>query len=298
MLELPADRPRPAIQTFDGATCSIQLDRAQTRGLSTLAARQGTTLYVTLLAAFQALLSRYTGLDDIIVGSPVAGRTDAGLSGVSGYFVNPLPIRSSVAGDPPFEEFVARVRAAVLEGLEHQGFPFPQMVERLELARDPSRSPIFQVMSSSSRKAQRLDKEGLTSFTLQETGPSLHLGGVMLESVAIDLKVAHFDLTLTAHEHDGAITATLEYNTDLFDASTAERILESYRTLLDGVAAGPDRRVSALPVLSEIERSKVLGLIGTRLRAIRNRGPASIACSRCRPSGTTTPSRRRSTARR
>src|SRR5262249_33237426 len=145
VIELATDRSRPAIQPFDGATQTLQLARELTRRLTTLAAEHGATLYVTLLAAFHGLLARYTGRDDMIVGSPVAGRTSAEFAGVAGYFVNPLPIRSRVADGSTFRGLLSRVRTAVLNGLEHQDFPFPLMVERLDLPRDPSRSPIFQV---------------------------------------------------------------------------------------------------------------------------------------------------------
>ncbi len=159
VLDLPTDRPRPAVRTHRGDVRTARLDAGLTRRLGRLGEAHGASLYVTLLAAFQAFLGRHSGQDDVIVGSPVAGRDRPGLAEVVGYFVNPLPIRADLSGDPSFAALLGRVRQAVLGDLEHQEFPFALMVDRLQPDRDPSRSPLFQVMFVF-QKAQRLGQRG------------------------------------------------------------------------------------------------------------------------------------------
>ncbi len=145
----------------------------------------------------------------------------------------------------------------MLDGLEHQEYPFSLLVDRLQPARDPSRSPLFQVMFVY-QKAQRLDKEGLTGFALREAGPRMSLGEFPLEAMALEQRTAQFDLTMMAAEDEGRVVASLAYNTDLFDAATIDRMLGYYRTLLEGVVAHPDRPLATLPLLPESERRRVL----------------------------------------
>jgi amino acid adenylation domain-containing protein len=256
-LVLPTDRPRPAVMTYRGAVTRTELDSGLTERLGALASAHGTSLYVTLLAAWQALLGRISGQDDFAIGSPVAGRNESGVAGVVGYFVNPLPIRARLAGDPTFAELLARVRRALVSGLEHQEVPFPLMVERLQPPRDPSRAPLFQVMFVWQR-AQRLDERGLTAFALRGAGPRMAVAGVPLESVALDLGVAQFDLTLMAAESAGGVVASLEYNTDLYDRGTAERLLDRFRAVLAAVASRPSARISELPAMTDDERRQVV----------------------------------------
>jgi amino acid adenylation domain-containing protein len=257
ILDLPSDRARPAVPSRRGGSVVVRLEPRLFERLGALGASQGASLYVTLLAAFHVLLSRYSGHDDVIVGSPVAGRNRPKLSGVVGYFVNPLPIRADLAGDPSFLELLGQVRRIVLDALEHQDFPFALMVERLQAPRDPSRTPVFQVMFAF-QKAQRLDEEGFSPFALRGEGAAVTLGGVSFESVALDLRVAQYDLTLMIAEQAGGLAASLEFNADLFDQSTAERMLASYRALLEGIVEDPARNVGSLPLLSEAERRQVL----------------------------------------
>ncbi|MGO9462606.1 MAG: amino acid adenylation domain-containing protein, partial [Isosphaeraceae bacterium] len=264
VLDLPTDRPRPAVQTDRGATRSLHLDRALTQRLAALGSERGSSLYVTLLAAFQVLLHRYTGQDDLIVGSPVAGRNQPEFRGVVGYLVNTLPMRSDLAGNPTFETFLGKVRATVVEGLEHQDFPFAVMVDRLGLQRDPSRSPVFQVMFVF-QQAQVLDSQGLTAFALRESGPRMDLGGMAFESVALDLGAAQFDLTLVAAEQDDFLALSLEYNADLFDAATIDRLLDHFRTLLESIAAAPDRPIASLDLLPDAERRMLLATWSTHV---------------------------------
>jgi hypothetical protein len=257
VLELPADRPRPAVPSHRGAARLLRLDPGLTRGLAALGEAQGCSLFVTLLAALATLLARQSGQEEVVIGSPVAGRNRKGLSGVVGHFVNLLPLRADLSDDPPFVALLEQVRQTVLAGIEHQEFPFPLLVERLQPTRDPSRSPLFQVLFTF-QKAQRLDREGLTPFALREQGPRLDLGGVALESVALPQQTARYDLALTAAEAEGSLLLSLEYSTDLFDAATIDRMLARFQTLLEGIVATPDQSLSNLPLLPEDERRRIL----------------------------------------
>jgi amino acid adenylation domain-containing protein len=264
VLDLPTDRPRPSVQTDRGATRSLQLDRQLTRRLVALGGEHGSSLYVTLLAAFQVLLHRYTGQDDVIVGSPVTGRSQPDFAGVVGFLVNTLPLRSNLSTNPPFAAFLSRVRQTVWEGLEHQDFPFALMVERLGLARDPSRTPVFQAMFVF-QQAQVLDSQGLSPFALHDAGSRMQLGGLAIESMALDLGTAQFDLTLVAAEREDRLALSLEYNVDLFDAATIERLLEHFQTLLESIVAAPELPVGSIGLLPAAERRRLLSAWGTCL---------------------------------
>ncbi len=210
------------------------------------------------MAAFQVLLHRQSGQDDIIVGSPAAGRSGSGLAGLVGYFANPLPLRADFAGGPTFSGLLDQVRKAVVSGLEHQDFPFTLMVERLAQGRAPGVSPIFQVMFIL-QKDQLLGDGGLAPFALRESGARILLAGMPVESLPLDWRLAQFDLTMTVvAAEDGTLAASLSYRTDLFDASTIERMLDHYRTLLEAVADDPNRPVAALPMLTDAERRQSL----------------------------------------
>ncbi|AGA31109.1 hybrid non-ribosomal peptide synthetase/type I polyketide synthase [Singulisphaera acidiphila] len=256
-LALPTDRPRPAVQSQNGAARTIHLDRTLIQRLTRLGQEHGASLYVTLLAAFQALLARQSGQDDLIVGSPVAGRDHQGQTQVVGHFVNPLPLRADLSGNPTFAELLGRARRTVHDGLEHQDYPFTLLVERLQPTRDLSRSPLFQVLFTF-QKAQRLEKEGLTPFALREQGPRLDLGGFPLESVALEQHAAQFDLAMTTAETEEGLAASIEYNTDLFDRETVDRMLERFRILLEGIADAPETHLADLPLLTVEERQRVL----------------------------------------
>jgi amino acid adenylation domain-containing protein len=256
VLALPTDRPRPPSQTFRGAATLVRLPSRLTAGLSALARRRGASLYMTLLAAFQVLLSRYSGQEDVIVGSPVAGRNRPGLDGVVGYFVNTLPLRSRVAPGLSFAAFLDEVRDTVVEGLEHQDFPFALLADRVQTVRDPSHSPVFQVMFVL-QKAQRLDDKGFSSFVLRGSGPRMELGGFPVESIALDVPGAQFDLPVQIAEDGDRLAVSAEYNTDLFDAGTIDRLLGHYRTLLEAVVADSDAPLAALPMLTRAEQRRL-----------------------------------------
>ena len=258
VLELPTDRPRPPIPSARGDVRSFHLDHELSTRLKSLAEAHGTTLFVTLLAAFQVLLHRQSGQDDIIVGSPAAGRSASGLSGLVGYFANPLPLRADLSGEPTFSEFLDRVRQVVIDGLEHQHFPFSQMVERLASGRVAGASPIFQVMFIL-QKDRFLGDGSLAPFALREPGSRLSLAGIPIESRALNWRVTQFDLTMTVVASEGGTLAgTLSYSTDLFDAATIDRMLGHYRTLIEAVVDDPGRPIADLPILTEAERQRVL----------------------------------------
>jgi amino acid adenylation domain-containing protein len=241
-LELPSSRPRPALQTHRGATFNLAVPNATCEALKALGRREGATLFATLLAAFQTLLYRYTGQTDITVGTPVAGRTRAETEGLIGLFINTLVMRGRLAGDPTFRELLGRVRETVLEAHAHQDVPFEKLVEEVQPRRDMSHTPLFQVM-----------------FILQNTPPAeLALPGLQLSQMKVASETAKFDLTLMMSEQGGDLTASFEYNTDLFDAASIARLGGHFRRLLEAIAADADQRLSALPLLSEEERHQLV----------------------------------------
>jgi natural product biosynthesis luciferase-like monooxygenase protein len=255
-LNLLTDRPRPPVQTFCGASSPFRIDGELTRELRALSRRRGATLYMTLLAAFQVLLYRYCGQEDFLIGSPGVGRNRADLAPLVGYFVNPLVMRADLSGDPAFEEFLDGTRRSVLAALDHQDYPFALLVERLEPERDLSRSPLFQVMFTL-QKSNMLD-EGLACFALGEAGARLQIGELPIESVALQQRIAQFDLTLIMAEAGAELGASLQYNTDLFNAETINRMAEQFQTLLESIAADSQCRLSQLDLLTRSQRQQIL----------------------------------------
>jgi amino acid adenylation domain-containing protein/non-ribosomal peptide synthase protein (TIGR01720 family) len=243
VLNLPATHARPPVQTFRGASDPLPLSTATARRLKALSREHDATLYMTLLAAFQALLFRYTGQEEFLIGSVTTGRSKAEFAPVVGYFVNSLVLRATVSGDATFESVLSQVRRNLLDAFEHQDYPFSILVERLQAARDPSRSPLFQVMFSM-HKAHLLGEEGLSLFALGEAGARFNLGGLELESVPLKQRVAQFDLTLMMAEVGEELYATFEYNTDLFDAATIGQMAQNFGTLLDAVVANPAEKIA------------------------------------------------------
>jgi amino acid adenylation domain-containing protein len=240
VLELPTDHPRPPIQTFRGAMQRFTLPDALTADLQALSQREGATLFMTLLAAFQTLLYRYTGQDDILIGSPIAGRTRKQTEGLIGFFANTLVLRGDLSGDPPFRELLQRVRERNLGAYAHQDLPFEHMVELLQPERDMSRNPLFQVM-----------------FVLQNTPmPVLELPGLTLNLMPSSTGTAKFDLWLSITEAEDRLFGSLEYNTDLFEPATIERLIGHFATLLAGIVAQPALPLTQLPLLTAAERAQ------------------------------------------
>ncbi|RKT55884.1 non-ribosomal peptide synthase/polyketide synthase [Saccharothrix australiensis] len=233
-LELPTDRPRPAVRTGAGAMRSFTVPAEVAAAVKELARRHGDTVFTTLVAACQALLARYTGQDDIAVGTAVSGRGRAELDDVVGLFVNTVVLRSTVDTRRSFTELLTGVRSAVLDGFAHQDVPFERVVEAVRPDRDPSRNALFDVM-----------------VLVQNTGDAAPvLPGVVATELPLPLTTATCDLTFEFGESDGALLGAVEYSTDLFDAATVDRMARHLVALLAGVAAAPDRPLSAIPLLS------------------------------------------------
>ncbi len=241
-LDLAADRPRPAVRTAAGGTVPVVL-AAELRDAAAALARGGqASLFMVLMAGFQALLHRLSHQDDLAVGTPVAGRTRAELEGLIGFFVNTLVLRSGAAGDPAFRGLLDRTRTRALGAFSHQDVPFERLVEELAPERDRARPPLFQVM-----------------FALQNAGGGpVTLPGLTLEPMAVHPGIAKFDLTLTLGETPEGLSGVLEYSRDLYDAGTAARLAGWFGRLLAGAVAGPDRALSELPLLGEAETRQVL----------------------------------------
>lgn len=264
VLELPADRPHPPVQTYDGSIQTKSLGKELTRKIRSLGERFGVTPFVILLAAFQTLLYRYTGQEDIIVGSPTTGRTRPEFSNVIGYFASPVALRTRFNGNPKFSEILSTVQQSVLDALSYQDYPFVQLVEKLHPTRDPSRPPIFQVMFVLQR-SHLLYQEGLTQLALSREGVEMDLGGLPLSSVVLEERMSPFDLTMQIADSESELAAAIEYNTGLFDSSTIQRMLSHYLTLLEQVVFDPDQSIRLLPMLSQQEKNQLLvGLNQTR----------------------------------
>jgi amino acid adenylation domain-containing protein len=257
ILSLPADKPRPPVQTFSGGSELFEINRELAEQLGSVARSCNSTLYMTLLAAFQALLYRYTGQPDILVGSPSAGRAWAPAAKVVGYFVNALVMRGNFSDAPPFGKYLTRVRRMVLDAFEHEAYPFPRLVERLQAKRDTARSPLFQAMFVW-HAYHVTGKEELPLFAVGQTGAHLRLGRFDLESIPIDNRVSQFDLMLTVAETGSRLMASATYNSDLFDATTIQRLSAHFQTLLACVAADPQRRVSDISILAPAAEHQTL----------------------------------------
>jgi amino acid adenylation domain-containing protein len=259
VLALPTDFPRPRLQSFRGASLAFQVGPETTARVKALARETGTTPYMVLLAAWLAFLRRYTGQEDIIVGSPTAGRTRPELGRVVDYLVNPVALRASLPSELSFRELLSQVRHTVLEALEHQDMPLARLVELLQPAREPGRSPLFQTMFVLQRGQLAGVGGSLAAFALGEAGARMSLGALELESLPLTHRGSAFDLSLTMAESGQGSSASLEYCTDLFSSSTAERMARHFSSLLEGLVAAPERRVAEVELLSAEERAAVLG---------------------------------------
>ena len=242
VLDLPTDKPRPSIQSFRGRRQSLQLSKTVSGTLGAFSRREGVTLFTTLLAGFQTLLHRYTGQTDIVVGTPIAGRTRIELEGLIGLFVNTLVVRTDLSEDPSFRVLLARVWKAVLGSWAHQDLPFEKLVEVLAPKRSTSHTPLFQVV-----------------FQLRNVPrQSLDLLGLKADDFGFDIGIAKFDLAVEMVETSQGLSALFEYNDDLFDDSTIARMLGHFETLLESIVLDPEQHLSALPILSDTERHQLL----------------------------------------
>jgi len=241
VLSLPTDHPRPAVQSYQGARQSLALPRLLTKKLKALSNEESVTLFMLLVATFKTLLYRYTGQEDILVGSPIANRNRSELKGLIGFFVNTLVLRTDLSGNPSFQELLGRVRQVALGAYTHQEVPFNQLVEVLQPERDVSHTPLFQV-----------------SFTFRNPPQLEAIPGLALSPFEVDSKTAQFDLGLVVETTKQGLTASFEYNTDLFEAATITRMLGHWQSLLEGIVANPQTRLSDLPLLAEAERCRLL----------------------------------------
>ena len=242
VLELPTDRPRPAIQTYKGSISYSALSKKLTESLKTLSQREGVTLFATLLGAFKVLLHRYAGQDDILVGAAISGRNRTEIEGLLGFFVNTLVMRTDLSGDPNFRQLLWRVKETALGAYAHQDLPFEKLVEVLNPERNASHSPMFQVMMS------------MLNMPMEPWS----LAGLRHERKMIDSGTSKFDLTLYVMEEPPGLAFICEYNTDLFNRDRIERMLGHFQILLEGIVADPDRRLSELPLLTARERHCLL----------------------------------------
>ncbi|HEY3566981.1 MAG TPA: AMP-binding protein, partial [Thermoanaerobaculia bacterium] len=242
LLELPTDRPRPAVQSSRGAERPVRLSSDLVGRAGDLGRREGATLFMVLLAAFQAVLARASGQDDLAVGTPVAGRNRVEVEGLIGFFVNNLVLRGDLSGDPTFRELLGRTRETELAAQGHQDVPFEKLVEELVSERSLAHAPLVQVVIA-------LQNEPFGRLEIQD---------LRLRLVALETAVAKFDLTLNLEDHGGGLAGTVEYATDLYDAATVDRLIAGFERLLAAAVAGPDRRVSELPLLSAAERHQML----------------------------------------
>jgi amino acid adenylation domain-containing protein len=242
LLELPTDRPRPPVQTWQGATQSFTLPNELSKAIAALSRRESVTPFMTLLAAFDVLLYRYTDQTDILVGSPIANRNRSEIEDAIGFFVNTLVLRSDLSGNPSFRELLGRVREKCLGAYTHQDLPFELLVEALQLERDLSYSPLFQVM-----------------FALQNAPTTeVELSGLTMSAIPGASQTAKFDLTLTMEESETGFVGFWEYNTDLFDTSTIARMAGHFQTLLESIVANPIGAICELPLLTPTQQRQLL----------------------------------------
>jgi amino acid adenylation domain-containing protein len=238
LLELPTDRPRPRVQSFQGGTYTVPYARPLFDTLKVIALESDATPFMALLAVFKILLYRFSGVTDLVVGAPTANRNRVELEGLIGFFVNTLVLRTGLGGDPTFRQVLARVREVTLEGFGHQELPFEKLVEELHPDRNLSHNPLFQVM-----------------FGLQNAEPQLALRNVPTQ---FNFGSSKFDLTLSLSETVEGLSAAFEFNTELFDLSTIESLAVAFGVLLENAAASPDRHISELPLVSPAERKRLL----------------------------------------
>ncbi|MFM7450744.1 MAG: amino acid adenylation domain-containing protein, partial [Leptolyngbyaceae cyanobacterium] len=242
VLPLPTDHPRPPQPSYRGGQLPFIVSPSLTNALKQLSQQTGSTLFMTLLAAFNTLLHRYTQQEDIVVGCPIANRNRVEIEPLIGFFVNTLALRTDLSGYPSFQELLKRVRQATLEAYTHQDLPFEKLVEELQPDRSLSHSPLFQVM-----------------FVLQNAPRSpLELTGISIESMPFEPGTAKFDLTLSMSQEADGLRGVFEYSTDLFDAATIQRMIGHFQTLLQGIVANPEQSIMTLPLLTEAESHQLL----------------------------------------
>jgi amino acid adenylation domain-containing protein len=257
VLELQPDRPRPPVQTFNGRSLSYQLDMDLTNQLKGVAKQHGVTLFHILVATYNTLLFRYTGQEDLIVGAPMIGRSKTAFTGVVGYFVNPVALRTQLNGDMKFSDLLLQIRKTVLEAISKHDYPFSLLVEKLHPERDPRHLPIFQTMFVY-QKTHPMYDDRLSKFALDIDGLEMELAGLKMETMSLEKDTAAFDLTFMMAEMAESVGATITYNTDLFDESTISRLWWHYKKLLLEIVVDAERAISEIPILTDEELNTLL----------------------------------------
>ena len=256
LLALPTDRPRPPLQTFRGSTQYFRIDDERLSALKALSRHCDASLFMVLFAGFATLLWRYSRQDSLVVGTPVANRGHKELEPLIGFFVNTLALRMDFSDDPLVRELIARVKETAIGAFRNQDVPFERLVEELQPARNQGFSPVFQVM-----------------FILQNAPlDELRLPGVRLEEIEVEAGTSMFDMTLKLRERGGLLEGELEFNTDLFDRATIDRLIGHYQLILDGMRNNPDCAVSQLPILTEAERETLLARWNNTERSVPESG--------------------------
>ena len=238
-LELPTDRPRPPVPSYQGAHLAFDLPAPLTQALKELSRREGVTLFMTLLAAFQVLLHRYSGQDDIAVGTPIAGRGRTELEGLIGFFVNTLVLRSDLSGNPAFTELLARVRETALGAYTHQDLPFEKLVEELSASRDISRNPLFDVMINQ----------------VESSEPSLDFSGLVARQIPLPSASAKFAITLYVRMRAHGVELRLVYQSELFSSARIANMLEQYVHLLEQIATAPEKSINDYSLVTASARA-------------------------------------------
>lgn len=242
-LELPCDRPRPANLSFTGRRRQIHMPPSLLTAAKDFSRKQETTLYVTLMAAFQTLLHRYSNQHDIVVGSPFSGRMEMEAEGMIGLLINTLPIRTSFADDPTFVTVVTRVKQAVFGALTHQEAPVEKLIDDLKIPRNGARNPLFQTVFQ----------------FVPETAPALRLPSVSIEPMEIELGTSKFELTVTLSESVSGLVGDVEYSSELFDEASIERLVAHFHTLLESIVSNPNQKVSLMPIVPAAELASLVG---------------------------------------
>jgi len=263
VLQLPLDKPRPFLQSYNGARQRFFVSSSVSEKLKMLGRQEGTTLFMTLVAAFQTFLYRYTGQEDISVGTPVAGRTRQEVEGLIGFFVNTLVLRTELNGDPTFRELLRRVREICLGAYAHQEVPFEKLVEQIQPERDMSHSPLFQVLFVLQNVPRRSTPEM----------PELRVG-----SIAADTGTSKFDLTLMMSDVRQELIGGIQYNTQLFTETTILRMIEHFQMLLEGIVSDPNRRLSTFPFMASAQQNQFIDQFNDDFEDLQtaSRGYASI----------------------
>jgi len=257
VLNLPTDRPRPPIQMFRGAQHDFTLNDELARRLRALAKAEGATLYMVLLAAFDLMLYFHSGQEDILVASPMVGRSRADFEGMVGFFANPVVLRADLSGNPTFRALLGQVRQTVLGALEHQDYPTLRLVQRLRPPRDLSRSPLCQTMFVLDKPHRVAEQDG-PAFARGETGLRMDLGGFVMESIPLERRAATLDMVMLIIETTGSLSASIRFNTDLFDAATIARMAGHFQALLQSVIRDPAAAIGDFEILTGAERRQLL----------------------------------------